>query len=289
MSLTSSESAVTLFVVGTPIGNLGDITLRAVDTLRRVGLVAAEDTRRSRALLTHLGITGKPLVSIESHASDRHVEQIVAALLDGTDVALVTDAGMPCISDPGARVVRGAVERGIRVTVVPGPSSVSAAAALSGLIEGAYLFMGFLPRRGTRRSDALAKIQGSDEPVILFEAPTRCEQTLTELADLMPDRPVCVTRELTKLHEEVVRGSLGSLPPREWRGEICIVLGPALPRASADPNLDELDAQIEGLLAGGASTRSVLDALGRVAGLSRRDLYARVEALRAPQRAQEPD
>ncbi len=271
----------TLYVVGTPIGNLGDITFRAVETLRAVGLIAAEDTRRTRALLSHLGITGTPLVSIESHVSDRAVGRVVEALSLGTSVALVTDAGMPAVSDPGARVVTAAARQGLPVTVVPGPSSITAAAALSGLVEGAFLFLGFIPRRGRRRSEALERIRSNPDPVILLEAPNRTADTLAELAALMPRRAVCVVRELTKLHEEAVRGVLGELEAREWRGEVCIVMGAGggMTEATAEP--EDIDSRIRELIQDGASTRTVLELLGRVPGQSKRDLYARIELLRA--------
>lgn len=281
MEADRSERSGTLYLVGTPIGNLGDITYRAVETLRAVGLVAAEDTRRTRALLSHLGITGTALVSIESHVSDRAVERVVETLVEGTHVALVTDAGMPAVSDPGARVVAAAVARGLCVAVVPGPSAVTAAAALSGLVEGAFLFLGFIARRGRRRAEALERIQRSPEPVILFEAPNRAAETLAELAALMPKRAVCVVRELTKLHEEAVRGVLGELAVREWRGEVCIVLGSGPSSEETLVDLDVVDGRIRDLIAEGASTKTVLEALGRVPGQSKRDLYARVEALRA--------
>lgn len=282
----SADASATLFVVGTPIGNLSDITYRAVETLRAVGLVAAEDTRRSRALLTHLGISGKRFVSIESHVTSRAIQKVLQALEDGTSIALVTDAGMPAISDPGGQIVAAAAARGWPVTVIPGPSAVTTAAALSGLVEGSFLFVGFLPRRGKRRKDALGRIHACVDPVILFEAPNRCRTTLTELTVLMPSRRVCVTRELTKLHEEAVRGTLESLEAREWRGEICIVLGAAEMGEQEEPDLASVDERIAALLDDGSSTKTVLAQIGSVAGLSKRELYARIEALRAIQDTQ---
>ena len=140
-----------LFVIGTPIGNLGDITLRAIDTLREVTHVAAEDTRRTRQLLSHLDIHGKQLVALDAHASEKRVAGLVERLVAGESVALVTDAGMPSVSDPGTALVRAAIEKGVTVTVIPGPSAVTAAVALSGLVEGPFLFLGFLPNTHTQR------------------------------------------------------------------------------------------------------------------------------------------
>src|SRR5690606_17046998 len=216
----------TLYVVGTPIGNLADITLRAIDTLRAVDRIAAEDTRRTRALLSHLEIGGKPLSALEAHADERAYERLLTELEAGKSVAFVTDAGMPAVSDPGARLVARARERGISVVVIPGPSAVTAAIAASGLVEAPFCFFGFLPRKGRARQRVLERIARASEPVVIFESPARLRATLSELAASMPERRVAVCRELTKLHEEIVLDSPARLAAleREWRGEITLVI-----------------------------------------------------------------
>lgn len=273
---------MTLFVVGTPIGNLDDLTARAAATLRAVEHVAAEDTRRTRALLSHLDIHGKQLHALDANAPPQRVAGLVERLEAGESVALVTDAGMPAVSDPGAALVRAAAARGVRVEVVPGPSALTAAVALSGLVEGPFLFLGFLPRSGGKRRAALERVAATTEPVVLFEAPNRTAATLADLAALEPGRVACVCRELTKIHEETVRGSLAILaePAREWRGEVAIVVGPGTGRPA--PRLDdaELDARITERLDAGASPRTVTDELLADSGLPRRELYARIQRLK---------
>jgi 16S rRNA (cytidine1402-2'-O)-methyltransferase len=278
----------TLYVVGTPIGNLGDLTQRAIETLRQVHHVAAEDTRRSRSLLSHLGITGKPVLRVDAHAETHGLEGLFARLERGEDVALVTDAGMPAVSDPGARVIRMAVDRGVTVVVVPGPSAVTAAIALSGLVEGPFLFLGFLPRHGGKRRRALGRIARTPEPVVLFEAPGRTAATLSDLSALMPDRSAVACRELTKLHEEVRRGRLAELAEiADWRGEVTLVLGSTPAGVEGDPVThpgESLEQRIEQLLRSGSTTRQIVAELAPGAGLSRRELYAKIQALRALER-----
>lgn len=269
----------TLYVVATPIGNLGDITLRAIDTLRAVDRVVAEDTRRTRGLLSHLGIQGKPLEAIEAHATERQIARVVERLREGEAVALVTDAGMPSVSDPGTMLVRAAIEAGISVTVVPGPSAVTTAVAISALVTGPFFFMGFLPRGGSLRREALARLVGCAEPVVVFEAPGRVKGTLEDLAALVPERKVAVARELSKLHEEVVRGTLGGLAAmeREWIGEVTLVVGPD-ERAEERERIDEseIDARIDRELAAGVSARDAADRVAAWSGRPRREIYAKV-------------
>lgn len=277
-TLTTTERAGKLYVVGTPIGNLGDITLRAVDTLRLADRILAEDTRRTRSLLNHLGVTGKPLASIEAHVTDARLRGLLEFLLDGDTLALVTDAGMPGVSDPGAKFVRIAREAGIKVEVVPGPSALTAAIALSGLVEGPFYFAGFLPRQGTRRARALTRLREPGTASVLFEAGNRTSATLRDLAQHQPERRAAVCRELTKLHEEVTCGSLAELAgiEREWRGEVVIVLSD-MPQADThpEPECPMDDAAIVQALATGQTVRAVLDASG-LTGRHRRALYARL-------------
>jgi len=269
-----------LFVLGTPIGNLGDITRRAVDTLAMVDRVVAEDTRRTRALLSHLGITGKPLECIDANAPLSRMQKVVEFLCAGQRVALVTDAGMPGISDPGARLVTSAVEAGVEIQVVPGPSSVTAALALSGLVEGPFYFIGFLPRQGKRRRAALDRVTRTSDPVVLFESPQRIGATLRELALLQPERAAVVCRELTKVHEEVRRGTLASLSSEltETRGEFVIVLGPYGLGETDDAETSIPDAVLRDRLSKGESPRTILEDL-QLSGKQRREMYSRLLAL----------
>lgn len=269
-----------LFIVATPIGNLGDITLRAIETLRQCDRVAAEDTRRSRALLQHLGISGKPVDSLHAHSSARDVDALVSHLEAGENVAFVTDAGTPAVSDPGSALVRAALERGVRVVPIPGPSAVLAALVGSGLVSDVgFRFMGFLPREGPPRREALLCIADTPEPVVVFEAKGRVQRSLRDLADATPDREACVARELTKVHEEFVRGSLRELAEleREWIGEVAIVLGRHEPqdRLAATTD-DDLDARIDQELAAGARAKEIAERLSAWSGRSKRDVYQRV-------------
>jgi len=282
----------TLFVVGTPIGNLGDLSQRAAETLRSVHRVAAEDTRRTRALLSHLGIVGVPVLRLDAQVVDRSLPRVLALLRAGHPVAMVTDAGMPSVSDPGSRLVHAAAEAGVPVVVVPGPSAVTAAVAASGLVDGPFFFVGFLPRRGGKRVRVIERIAQTGEPVVLFEAPNRTRTTLQELAALMPDRAAVVCRELTTLHEEVARGRLSELAARQqWRGEVTIVLGPS--RASADETAtadanDRLETRIRELIAVGEPSKRIVAELARTTALPRRVIYAQVQRLRGRMAAERP-
>ncbi len=268
-----------LYLVATPIGNLSDITLRALEVLKACPIVVAEDTRRSRTLLTHFGITGKDLRSLHGHSSQHEVSRIADAMEAGSDVALVTDAGTPAVSDPGDALSREVLKRGLRVVPIPGPSAVLAALAASGLGTGSgFRFLGFLPRDGVTRAAALSKACGTEEPVVLFEAPNRVHDTLTELAALDPERPACVARELTKMHEELVRGALRELAAvtAPWLGEIVIVLGERPARSEETIGDAALDARIDDELAKGGHAKSIAERLAAWSGRSKRDVYERV-------------
>ncbi len=272
-----------LFVVSTPIGNLGDITRRAVDTLSAVRAVAAEDTRRTRALLSHLGIGQKPILTLNAHSSKDAVAGVVERLLAGDDVALVTDAGTPAVSDPGRALVSLARERGVVVLAIPGPSAVTAAVALSGLVEGPFAFIGFWPRNAGARQDAISRAEKSREAVVFFESPQRIAETLAELAERLPDRSAFIGRELTKLHEEGLFGNLRELasPERTWRGEIVAVIAP-------NPAADVPDAERRELVLGalraaieaGASPSRMARSLADLSGLPRRELYEQALVIR---------
>lgn len=273
--------AAALYVVGTPIGNLEDLTARAADTLRRADRVVAEDTRRTRTLLAHLGIEGKPLTSLEAHAGPDEIARVVAWLSEGRSVALVTDAGMPSVSDPGSALVRAAAEAGVRVVPIPGPSAVTAAIAASGLADGGFRFFGFLPRSGSGRTDALDAVLSTPETVVFFEAPTRMSATLGELALLCPERQLVVAREMTKVHEEVLRGTVAEVrereSAREWLGEVTLVLG-ADPHAGAGAKVDDarVDARIREELERGEKAKTIAQRVAAWSGRSRREIYERV-------------
>src|SRR5580704_8736044 len=222
----------TLFLVATPIGNLGDLTARAIETLRSCDRVLAEDTRRTRQLLTHFGIAGKPVERLDAHAGEHDVARVMARLAENERIALVTDAGTPGVSDPGEALVVAAIAAGAAVVPVPGASAVLAAIVASGLAgDGRFRFVGFLPRDGAPRREAIALVCETPEAVVLFEAPSRVRPTLRELADATPERGACVARELTKVHEEFVRSSCAALAAdeREWIGEIVVVLAAHAP------------------------------------------------------------
>ncbi len=270
-----------LYVVGTPIGNLGDITKRAVDTLSSVDRVVAEDTRRTRALLNHLGVKGKPLTCVEAHTPLSRMGKVVELLLDGQNIALVTDAGMPGISDPGARLVSAAADAGVSIQVVPGPSAVTAALTLSGIVEGPFYFLGFLPRQGKRRQSAIMRLLECEDPVVLFESPQRVVATLRELAQFQPNRAAVICRELTKIHEEVRRGTLAALSEDvgETRGEFVVVIGARGESEREEPESPSItDESLLAKLNEGQSPRTVLDEIG-VSGRQRRELYSRLLAL----------
>ncbi len=272
----------TLYVVSTPIGNLSDLTARAREIFERVGHVAAEDTRRTRALLSHLGLGGKTLHRVDAHSRDEELAWLAGLLERGESVALATDAGTPAVSDPGSALVRLAVARGVPVVPIPGASAVLAALVASGLSDDSgFRFLGFLPRDGPSRRAALLRAVETPEPVVLFESPHRLEATLAELASSTPARPAAIARELTKLHEEIVRGALSELAAlrREWQGEIVLVLGSHDPGAREEKITDlAIDARIDEELERGAHAKGIAERLAAWSGRPRRALYERVIA-----------
>lgn len=222
-------TAATLYLVATPIGNLEDITLRAIRVLRECDVIAAEDTRHTGILLKHLAIQ-KPLISYHAHNEARRTLEIVERLARGQKVALVTDAGSPGISDPGERVVKAALAAGFRVEPVPGACALVAALTASGLPTDEFHFAGFLPHKSGQRRTELERLRSLPGTVVLYESPFRVEKLLGELADVMPDRPVVLARELTKKFEEFLRGTpadlLARLKDRAIKGEFVVLIGP---------------------------------------------------------------
>jgi len=273
-----------LHVVATPIGNLGDLSERAADTLRSCDRILAEDTRRTRGLLSHLGIIGKRLERFDAHAGEAQVSSLIEALVAGEKIALVSDAGVPGVSDPGALLLAAAAQAGVQVVPIPGPSAVTALVSVCGFVEGPFLFLGFLPRRGKKREAAISRIVLGSEPVVLFESPERMQATLEDLAAVAPERAALVGRELTKLHEELLRGSLAELSAlgREWRGELALVIDASSEAPAKEaPDEAEVDAEIEARLAAGQLSREISEALSERFGLPRRTLYERVQRRKA--------
>jgi 16S rRNA (cytidine1402-2'-O)-methyltransferase len=271
----------TLFLVAVPIGNLGDLTLRARNTLRDVAIVAAEDTRHFATLARHHGITSRA-VSYHDHNEEARTRELMARLSAGDDVALVSDAGTPLISDPGYRLVRAAIDAGIAVTSLPGPSAVTTALAASGLPPHPFRFLGFLPRTGAARRAAFEAVVTDDATLVAFEAPRRLIEALRDALDVLGNRPACVARSLTKPHETYQRGALAELVEAlddegEVRGECTILIGGASAAAVAGADA-EADARL--LLDGGAPARAVQDLLVARHGMARRDAYALVLHLR---------
>ncbi|MGH8973048.1 MAG: 16S rRNA (cytidine(1402)-2'-O)-methyltransferase [Acidimicrobiia bacterium] len=265
-----------LVLVGTPIGNLSDLAPRAVEALAGATVIAAEDTRRTRGLLTHAGVPlgARRLVALHAHNEAEVSARLVEDMAAGARVAYVTDAGMPGISDPGERLVAATLARGLPVAAVPGPSAALTGLVLSGLPTSRFVFEGFLPRKGAERAARLAALAGEERTVVLFESPRRLPATLADLAAALgPDRPVAVARELTKMFEAVWRGSLAEAAAGgpEARGEQVIVIGP--PGPAPEPEDGEITGALRAELARGASKR---DAATRVAGrlgVSRRRVY----------------
>ncbi|MGZ4785874.1 MAG: 16S rRNA (cytidine(1402)-2'-O)-methyltransferase [Acidimicrobiales bacterium] len=265
-----------LVLVGTPIGNLGDLSPRAVAELGRADAVACEDTRRTGRLLAHAGVTAPKLLTVNDHTEVAAVSDVLARLDRGERVAVVSDAGMPGISDPGERLVAAAAAAGHTIEVVPGPSAAVTGLVISGLASGRFVFEGFLPRKGSGRSARLVELAAERRTIVLYEAPHRLARTLADLAAALgPTRGVVLAREITKLHEEVWRGSLAGAVERcaeiEPRGEyVVVVAGAPAPVAATD---DELAAAVAEEIRGGRSTR---DAVALVSGrfdVSRRRVY----------------
>lgn len=268
----------TLFVVATPIGNLGDITLRALEVLRSVAVVAAEDTRVTRKLWSRFEID-TPLLSYHAHSDDRRTRQLITRLESGDDVALVTDAGTPLVSDPGDVLVAAWVAAGGNVVPIPGASAVLAALVASGIPAPRWGFEGFLPRKGRERKERIARIAADDRATVLYEAHGRTAATLRDLAAACGvERQAAVARELTKLHEEVRRGPVSELAAaietRPIKGEVVIVVAGASAEDVADISLEAARGRVEQLVAEGVKRSSAARMVAEETGLPRRELFA---------------
>ncbi|MGC8893602.1 MAG: 16S rRNA (cytidine(1402)-2'-O)-methyltransferase [candidate division WOR-3 bacterium] len=216
----------TLFVVATPIGNLEDITLRALRVLRETEIIACEDTRRTRKLLSHHGIRGRTLISYHEGNERERAQELLEILTSGKDIALVSDSGTPCISDPGYRITKAAADAGINIVPVPGPSALIAALSASGLPTDRFVFEGFLPRKRASLKKRLSELVSEERTLVIYESVHRISKTLAELADVFGDREAVMFREMTKTHEEVIRGRLSALAERKFpqRGEFVMVI-----------------------------------------------------------------
>jgi 16S rRNA (cytidine1402-2'-O)-methyltransferase len=264
---------VPLQVCATPIGNLEDVTLRVLAALRGADAVLCEDTRRTQILLARHEIRAGGLVSLHRHNEARRVEELLPRLLAGETLALVSDAGLPGVNDPGGRLVRAVVEAGVEVTVLPGPSAVETALVASGLAADQYRFLGYLPRRQAELEALWEASRDWPYAAVAFESPRRLPTALAGLARIDPGRRVAVCRELTKLFEEVTRGTAAELASRfrePVKGEVTLVLGAAGQRAGS---LDDAAAAVRDLVDAGAARRPAADTVARLVGVSRNELY----------------
>jgi 16S rRNA (cytidine1402-2'-O)-methyltransferase len=268
----------TLYLVATPIGNLEDITLRAVRTLREADLIACEDTRHTRKLLEHYAIT-KPTISYHEHNERERTEELMAKLQAGASVALVSDAGMPLVSDPGYRLVAAAISRGIAVVPLPGPAALVTALAASGLPTDAFYFGGFLPAKSGQRLRALESLRGVEATLVFYEAPHRILDTLSDVETTLGPRAVVVARELTKIHEEFLRGTAAevraTLTSRSAvKGEITLLIGS---RVESAPDVLPLNEAVAACMREGLSRMEAMKAVARRRGVSKREVYSSLQ------------
>jgi len=270
--------AGTLYVVATPIGNLEDITYRAVRVLREAGVIACEDTRQTRKLLDRYEVT-RPTISYHEHNEAERIPALLDRLQAGENIALVSDAGMPLVSDPGYRLVSAAIARGIAVQPVPGPSAVITALAASGLATDAFHFAGFLPSRSGPRQKILESLRNETATLVFFETPHRLLETLETIDRVLGPRPVVVARELTKIHEEFLRGTAAeihaALRKRGFiKGEITLLIGK---RTEAVDDAEPVEEAVETCIRRGMSRMEAIKAVARSRGLSKREVYTRLE------------
>jgi 16S rRNA (cytidine1402-2'-O)-methyltransferase len=282
MSAPNGRASIpgTLYIVATPIGNLGDLTLRALEILKQVSRIACEDTRHTAKLLNHFGVV-TPTVSYHEHNERERAVELVAALSAGESIALVTDAGTPLVSDPGYRLVERATAEQIPVVPLPGASAALAALMGSGLATDEFRFCGFLPPRTGARRTRLQELAKESCTLVFFEAPHRLLETLADLEAELGDRPAVVARELTKLHEEFLRGTLShiqqGLAGQNPRGEVTIVIGKALP-GDVTWTPEQLQQEVERREAAGAARMDAIKETARHSGVPKREVYQAIEA-----------
>lgn len=280
--MSAGTGTGTLYVVATPIGNLGDLSARAAEVLRTVDVVVAEDTRRTRILLAHVGAHPADLLSLPAFDEEGRTGRVVARLAAGASVALVTDAGTPAVSDPGSLLVDAAWRAGAKVVPVPGPSAALAALSASGIAADRFLFAGFLPRKGGARAEALRWLATVPAAIVLFEAGNRAAATLGDLEGAFGDRTAALAREITKLHEEIARGRLSELRARfagELRGEVTLVIAGAAGAPAGIP-AEPPEEEILRRLAAGEAPTGVARAIAKGRGITRGEAYALVERVR---------
>lgn len=280
--MNEGSTAGTLYVVATPIGNLGDLSPRAAEALRAVDVVVAEDTRRTRILLAHVGAHPEDLLSLPAFDEEGRIGRVTARLAAGASVALVTDAGTPGVSDPGSLLVEAAWGVGAKVVPVPGPSAALAALSASGIAADRFLFVGFLPRKGGARAGTLRWLATVPATILLFEAGNRARATLEDLEEALGDRTAALARELTKLHEEIVRGRLSELRarfPGDVRGEVTLVIAGAA-EAPVESPPDTPEEEILRRLSAGEAPTEVARAIAKGRGVPRGEAYALVERVR---------
>ncbi len=269
--------AGTLYIVASPIGNLEDITLRALRILKEVDLIAAEDTRHTKKLLVHYGII-TPLTSYHQHNENAKSASLVQRLSSGCRIALISDAGTPIISDPGFRLVQGAIHAGIPVVPIPGPSALTAVLGASGLPTDRFAFEGFLPARKAERRERLRELREEQRTLVFYEAPHRVKESLQDLLEILGDRQMVLGREMTKVYEEFIRGSVSELAAqaktKEWRGEMTLVVRGAVgDRVSKRERDRDLRSEIKKLRKEGMRVKEIAELLGERFSLSKREVY----------------
>jgi 16S rRNA (cytidine1402-2'-O)-methyltransferase len=281
LEIARSKAPGVLYVVATPIGNLEDITFRAVRILKEADLVACEDTRQSRKLLDHYGIQVKT-VSYHDHNEAEQADELVSKLLAGTNIAQISDAGMPGVSDPGYRLITRAIASGVVVVPIPGPSALITALVGSGLASDDFQFLGFLPSKSGQRKTAFEAIRDAQQTLIFYEAPHRIHESISDLlAVLGPDRPVVIARELTKVHEEFIRGSAGEinelLGKRELKGEITLLIGRAT-AAKASVRQESVQNRLSAIVRDqNVDEKSAMKILAREQGTSKSEIYRELQ------------
>lgn len=274
-SLNFEDKKPLLYLVATPIGNMGEVSPRVIETLKEVDLIACEDTRVSGKFLSMLGLS-KPLFSLREHNEVSASEEIVRKILDGTKVAYMSDAGYPCISDPGARLVKLALQSDINITAISGPNAALNALVASGLCEDHFYFHGFLDAKESVKLEELRKLATREETLIFYEAPHRIQKTLQSMFTILGNRKACIARELTKKHEEFIRGGLEELSkidPTTLKGEMVIIIEGSLGEIKPDVNNDEIIQMVKNLTSMGLSTKDAIKKVAEATNLNKNYIY----------------